>query len=71
MKFIKKIVAGVTVGAVAQSSFAAGSGVDLTPLTSVFVASDIVTGVLAVAGVLMTVYVAKKAVTMIIQMVRG
>lgn len=72
MKNLFKKLALVTTGAVvAGQSMAAGSGVDLTPLTSAFTAADIVTGVLAVAVVLMTVYVAIKAVKIVISMVRG
>lgn len=72
MKNLFKKLALVTTGAaVAGQSMAAGSGVDLTSLTSSFTAADIVTGVLAVATVLMTVYVAIKAVKIVIGMVRG
>ncbi len=70
---MKKISTGLVVAAsaIATQAHAAAGDVDLTPLTSVFKAEQIVTGVLAVAAVLMTVYVAKKAVSMIIGMVRG
>lgn len=64
------LLSALAIGLAGQAHAAAGD-VDLTPLTSVFKAEQIVTGVLAVAAVLMTVYVAKKAVSMIIGMVRG
>lgn len=76
MKFVsyaKKLTTGAALTLVgAHSAMAADPAtVDLTPLTSSFTATQIVTAVLAVAVTLMTVYVAIKAVKIVIGMVRG
>lgn len=69
---MKKVfaVCALAGGLVGQAHAAAGD-VDLTVLTNQFKPESIVTGILAVAAVLMTVYVAKKGIVMILGMVRG
>ncbi|MDP1978059.1 hypothetical protein [Undibacterium sp.] len=76
MKFIsfaKKIGTGAALTLVGvQSALAADPPtVDLTQLTSSFTSNQIVTAVLAVSVTLMSVYVAIKAVKIVIGMVRG
>ncbi|MFZ3002132.1 MAG: hypothetical protein WA071_17585 [Undibacterium umbellatum] len=76
MKFVsyaKKLVTGAALTLVGvQSAMAADPvAIDLTPLTNSFTSSQIVTAVLAVSVTLMSVYVAIKAVKIVIGMVRG
>lgn len=77
---LKKIGVGLTTLALpvlsfAQTAAASGAGssstVDFSSVTSAFSAGSIVTGVLAIAAVLMTVYVAMKGAKIIMSMVRG
>jgi hypothetical protein len=79
---LKKIGVGLTTLALPVLSFAqtatgtgtgtgSSSTVDFSSVTSAFSAGSIVTGVLAIAAVLMTVYVAMKGAKIIMSMVRG
>ncbi len=66
----------VTKSLVAATLLASGSaafadGVNLTPVTGAFVASDIVTGVMAIATTLAVVYVSIKGVKIVLGMLRG
>ena len=69
----KQIVAGlVAVGALVMTSAAHATGtVDVTSITGAFSASDIVTGVMSVAGTLAVVYVSIKAAKIVLGMLRG
>ena len=53
--------------AMAQST----SAVDLTPITSQFSATDVITAVMAVAAVLATIYVTMKAAKIALGWIRG
>lgn len=67
-----KKIAGVLVGVVAVApAFAAGTGPDLTPLTSNIDFSTTITAVLAIAGLLATVYLAIKGSKIVLGMIRG
>ena len=55
----------------ATASMAQTSAVDLTPITSQFTASDVITAVMAVASVLATIYVAIKAAKIALAWIRG
>ncbi len=77
---LKKFGVGLTTLVLPVLSFAGtgpaagasgASAVDFSSVTSAFSAGSIVTGVLAIAAVLMTVYVAMKGAKIIMSMVRG
>jgi hypothetical protein len=53
---------------VAGSAYAA---IDLTPITSKFVAADVITAVLAVAGSLALIYATMTAAKMALRWIRG
>lgn len=59
-----------TLGATASMAQQANA-VDLTPITSQFNASDVITAVMAVAAVLATIYVAIKAAKIALSWIRG
>lgn len=68
------IAAAVTTTLVLASGAAAaaeGTGIDLTPITGAFKASDVVTAVLAVAGVLAAIYATMTAAKMALRWIRG
>lgn len=68
------IAAAGTVALVLASGAAAaaeGTGIDLTPITGAFKASDVVTAVLAVAGVLAAIYATMTAAKMALRWIRG
>ncbi len=68
------IAAAVTTALVLASGAAAaaeGAGIDLTPITGAFKASDVVTAVLAVAGVLAAIYATMTAAKMALRWIRG
>jgi lipopolysaccharide export LptBFGC system permease protein LptF len=71
MKFAKKLAAAASLTALSASSFAAGSDPDLSTLTAAFNPTIIVTAIVALGVGLMTVYVAKKGISMVIAMIRG
>lgn len=71
MHMLKKIASLTVLSSIATGAFAAGSGPDLTPLTSVVDFGTVITAVLAVAGLLAGVYVAIKGAKIVIGMVRG
>lgn len=66
----KKIGAVVALSALSVSAFAAGEP-DLTTLTDAFKPATVVTAIIALGVGLMTVYVAKKGISMVIAMIRG
>ncbi|WP_370681908.1 hypothetical protein [Comamonas sp. GB3 AK4-5] len=67
------IAAAVMTALVLASGAAAaeGTGIDLTPITGAFKASDVVTAVLAVAGVLAAIYATMTAAKMALRWIRG
>ncbi|MBP4045190.1 hypothetical protein [Chromobacterium violaceum] len=67
----KKIVSLAVLSTIATGVFAAGTGPDLTPLTSVVDFGTVITAVMAIAGLLAGVYVAIKGAKIVIGMVRG
>ncbi|MCG9093786.1 hypothetical protein [Laribacter hongkongensis] len=67
----KKIASLAALSTVATGVLAAGTGPDLTPLTSVVDFGTVITAVLAIAGLLAGVYVAIKGAKIVIGMVRG
>lgn len=60
--------AGVLFAMASTNAFAA---VDISAITGAFEASDIIAGVMAIAGTLALVYVAMKAATTVLGMLRG
>ena len=74
MKTLKNKFAVVATSAAVLSAGvvnAANAAGDLTPVTSAFTASDVVTGVMAVAAVLAVIYVSIKAAKIVLGMLRG
>ncbi len=67
----KKIASLAALSTVATGVLAAGTGPDLTPLTSVVDFGTVITAVLAIAGLLAGVYVAIKGAKIVIGMVCG
>lgn len=64
--------AATTVALVLVSGTAAAqSAIDLTPITGQFKAADVVTAVLAVAGVLAAIYATMTAAKMALRWIRG
>lgn len=68
---LKKFAVFVGLTAVTSVALAAGTGPDLTPLTSVVDFGTVITAVLAIAGLLAGVYVAIRGAKIVISMVRG
>ncbi|GHD66088.1 major capsid protein [Jeongeupia chitinilytica] len=67
-----KKVAALAVSLVATAPvFAAGTGPDLTPLTSNIDFSTVITALLAIAGLLASVYVAIRGSKIVLGMIRG
>ncbi len=66
----KKAAVAVAAGS-ALVAGGAQAAVDLTPITSAFTASDVTTGVMAVAAVLAVIYVSIKAARIVLGMLRG
>lgn len=52
-------------------SQAAGTGIDLTAITGAFSATDVITAVMAVAGVLASIYATMTAARMALRWIRG
>ena len=50
---------------------AANAAIDLTPVTNVFIASDVITAVMAVASVLAAIYATMTAAKMALRWIRG
>lgn len=71
MKKSLKTLAVVGLTFVAGAAMAEGTVVDTTSITNAFTASSIVTGVMAIAGTLATVYVTIRAVKTVLGMLRG
>ena len=69
MNRITTYIAGLLASFLSFSAFALP--VDLTPLTAAVDFSSVTTAVLAIAALLMAVYVAIKGVKIVINMVRG
>ena len=67
----KKLAALVGLSAVAASSFAQAAGPDMSGLTSAVDFGTVTTAVLAIAGLLATVYVAVKGAQIGLRMIRG
>lgn len=66
------VVAATTAMALASGTAAAQStGIDLTPITGAFKAEDVITAVLAVAGVLAAIYATMTAAKMALRWIRG
>lgn len=69
---MKKLASSVVlVGSSALAASAQAAGLDLTAITGAFSATDIITGVMAIAGTLATVAVAIKAAKTVLGMLRG
>lgn len=66
------ISAAVATALVLASGMAAAEGgIDLTPITGQFKATDVITAVLAVAGVLAAIYATMTAAKMALRWIRG
>lgn len=66
------ISAAVTTALVLASGVAsAEGGIDLSPITGQFKATDVIVAVLAVAGVLATIYATMTAAKMALRWIRG
>lgn len=66
------VVAATAAMALASGTAAAQStGIDLTPITGAFKAEDVITAVLAVAGVLAAIYATMTAAKMALRWIRG
>lgn len=67
------IAAAVSTAVVLASctSAAQSTGIDLTPITGAFKAEDVITAVLAVAGVLAAIYATMTAAKMALRWIRG
>ena len=50
---------------------AANAAIDLTPVTNAFIASDVITAVMAVAAVLASIYATMTAAKMALRWIRG
>lgn len=70
---LKPIVLAITVALATTSGavFAEAGGIDLTPITGAFKASDVIVAVLAVAGVLASIYATMTAAKMALRWIRG
>lgn len=73
MKYLKKpVVVVLSLGAAAVANTqTAVAAVDTTAITGAFTATDIVSGVMAIAGTLAVVYVSIKAAKTVLGMLRG
>lgn len=70
MKLTNRLaIVAATVFAVASG--AANAAIDYTPITGAFSASDVTTGVMAVAGTLALIYITIKGAKIVLGMVRG
>lgn len=70
---LKPIVTAAVVALTMTSGavFAQDAGIDLTPITGAFKASDVIVAVLAVAGVLAAIYATMTAAKMALRWIRG
>lgn len=66
-----KCGAGLVATAGAATAMATPTAIDLTPITSQFSATDVITAVMAVAAVLATIYVTMKAAKIALGWIRG
>ncbi|PWF22930.1 MULTISPECIES: hypothetical protein [Alcaligenaceae] len=74
LKFNLKPVAaavGATALTLASGAVMAQEAIDLTAITSAFSASDVITAVMAVAGVLAAIYATMTAARMALRWIRG
>ncbi|MFZ6776226.1 hypothetical protein ACO0LD_05285 [Undibacterium sp. Ji83W] len=72
LSIVKKISVGAALLMVGAAAMAADPApVDLSPLTNQFTATVITTAVLAVAGVLATIYVVIRGAKIALSMIRG
>lgn len=74
LKFNLKPVAaavGATALTLASGAVMAQGAIDLTAITSAFSASDVITAVMAVAGVLAAIYATMTACRMALRWIRG
>jgi len=71
MKFFNKAAKAVVIVAVVLAGSAQAATVDLTAITGAFVASDVITAVMAVAGVLAAIYATMTAAKMALRWIRG
>jgi hypothetical protein len=71
MKKSLKTIAVLGLSLVAGAAMADGTTVDTTALTNAFSATPIITGVMAIAGTLATVYVTIRVVKTVLGMMRG
>lgn len=74
LKFNLKPVAaavGATALTLASGAAMAQEAIDLTAITSAFSASDVITAVMAVAGVLAAIYATMTAARMALRWIRG
>jgi hypothetical protein len=69
IKYGSGALALVAMNVMAQSTTT--SGINLTPITSQFTASDIITAVMAVAAVLAAIYATMTAAKMALRWIRG
>lgn len=58
-------------GTLAYAQTAPAPGINLTPITSAFSASDVITAVMAVAAVLAAIYATMTAAKMALRWIRG
>ena len=71
---MKRFKQAIKYGAIATgiaATSAANAAIDLTAITSQFAAADVVTAVLAVAGVLAAIYATMTAAKMALRWIRG
>lgn len=68
---VKRVARYAAPAAVVVAAVPAHAAVDLTAITGAFTASDITTAVLAVAGVLATIYATMTAAKMALRWIRG
>jgi hypothetical protein len=69
--FKQSLKYGAIVLTAAAAPFAAHAAIDLTTITNQFTAADVVTAVLAVAGVLAAIYATMTAAKMALRWIRG
>ncbi|MBM5573656.1 hypothetical protein [Deefgea sp. CFH1-16] len=71
MKLLKKAGLLVIAAVLAPVTFAAGTGPDLTALTSAVDFGTVITALLAIAGMLAGVYITIKGAKIVIGMIKG
>jgi len=73
IKFVMTAAVPLILGVASGTAFAqsTGNGIDLTAITGAFSASDVITAVMAVAGVLAAIYATMTAAKMALRWIRG